>query len=173
MTIQTERLTLRPVLTTDWQAIQSIWEDQKHSPYARYDRHNDTSDEAVRLRIAKWEERGKGKEHLFFAVCISERVIGYVALNAREDGYEIGYCFHSAYHGKGYARESISRLIAHVQTLGAPLIVARTAMNNLPSVRLLTSLGFRLAGTEQVSFYKDEAGRDIFFEGGIFELSLS
>ena len=45
-------------------------------------------------------------------------------------------------------------------------------MNNTPSVRLLTSLGFRQIGTETVSFYKDSAGNDITFEGGNYELLL-
>ena len=90
----------------------------------------------------------------------------------RENGYEIGYCFHSDYHGKGYAGESIRALLDLMKGRGAPLITAGTALENTPSVRLLESLGFRLTGTEQVTFYKDEEGNDIFFESGIFELRL-
>ena len=48
---------------------------------------------------------------------------------------------------------------------------AGTALNNKPSVELLKSLGFELQGTEDVSFYKDDQGNDITFEGGIFVLS--
>ena len=55
---------------------------------------------------------------------------------------------------------------------GAVTITAGTALNNTPSVRLLTSLGFRQIGTETVSFYKDSAGNDITFEGGNYELLL-
>lgn len=43
-------------------------------------------------------------------------------------------------------------------------------MNNLSSVKLLTSLGFEKIGEEKVSFYKDSDGNDIVFEGGIFAL---
>ena len=32
------------------------------------------------------------------------------------------------------------------------------------------SLGFKLIGKEKVSFYKDAAGNDIVFDGGIFML---
>ena len=32
------------------------------------------------------------------------------------------------------------------------------------------SLGFKLIGKEKVSFYKDAAGNDIVFDGGIFEM---
>ena len=99
-------------------------------------------------------------------------VIGYVAFNKRENGYEIGYCFHSNYHGKGYARESISSILDVMKDKGAVTIAAGTALNNTPSVRLLASLGFRQTGTEIVSFYKDAEGNDITFEGGNYELLL-
>lgn len=46
-----------------------------------------------------------GTEHMFFAICLQDTVFGYSAFNIRGDEYEIGYCFHSAYQGKGYAKE--------------------------------------------------------------------
>ena len=51
---------------------------------------------------------------------------------------------------------------------GSKRFTAGTALNNLPSVKLLTSLGFRKIREEKVSFYKDEKGEDIYFDGGIF-----
>ena len=45
---------------------------------------------------------------------------------------------------------------------------AGTALMNLPSVRLLKSLGFEKISEELVSFYKDENGGNIYFTGGIF-----
>ena len=97
-------------------------------------------------------------------------MIGYIAFNIRENGYEIGYCFHSAYHGKGYAKESMLTLFNYLRTLGITKFSAGTALNNTPSVKLLTSLGFKLIEQEKVSFYKDAEGNDIVFDGGIFEM---
>ena len=108
---------------------------------------------------------------MFFAICLGDTVIGYIAFNKRADGYEIGYCFHSAYHGKGYAKESHLALFDHLRTMGISKFIAGTAINNTPSVSLLKSLGFEQVGTEDVSFYKDTEGNDIVFEGGIFELN--
>ena len=42
----------------------------------------------------------------------------------------------------------------------------------MPSAALLKSLGFELIETEKVSFYKDDSGNDIVFDGGVFELDL-
>ena len=106
---------------------------------------------------------------MFFAICLGESVIGYIAFNIRKNGYEIGYCFHSAYHSKGYAKESMLALFDYLQTLGITNFSAGTALNNIPSVKLLTSLGFKLVAQEKVSFYKDADGNDIVFDGGIFE----
>lgn len=59
-----------------------------------------------------------------------------------------------------------------MKKLGVKRIVARTALKNVPSVRLLESLEFKLTGTEQISFYQDSEGKDIYFEGGIFDRML-
>lgn len=169
MRIKTDRLTIRHITRDDWKSIQPIWEDFRVSQYAQYDRPQNTREEAVRTRIAKWADHNRGTEHMFFAVCLHDRVIGYIALNKREDGYEIGYCFHSAFHGKGYAKESLSALLAHFGEMGITRFTAGTAIRNTPSVALLKSLGFRQIGTEKVSFYQDSQGNDIVFDGGIYE----
>ena len=173
MQIATARLLIRPIQQEDWPSIRAIWEDFARSPYAQYDKPHSTDPEDVRARIARWAEcTAKGMEHLFFAVCCQGAVIGYIAFNQRAQGYEIGYCFHSAWHGKGYAREAHAALFAALGEKGVNRFTAGTALANTPSVHLLTALGFRLAGTEKVSFYKDASGRDIVFDGGNFELSL-
>ncbi len=170
--IKTKRLSIRRVRADDWKAIQAIWADAAKSIYAQFDKPNDLDDQSVSQRIAMWASFADGGEHIFLAVCLQDTVIGYAALNLRETSYEIGYCFHSNYHGKGYARESISSILDMMKDKGAVRITAGTALNNTPSVRLLTSLGFRQTGTEKVSFYKDEEGNDITFEGGNYERLL-
>lgn len=91
----------------------------------------------------------------------------------RDNGYEVGYCFHSDYHKKGFAKESLLALIKYIKEQKSVVrLSAGTALDNLPSVKLLTSLGFRQTGTEKVSFYQDADGHDIVFDGGIFELEL-
>ena len=157
MLLQTDRLTVRPVEASDWKAMQAIWLDFSKSPYACFDCPHSTEEADVRPRIARWARAAQtGLDHLFFSVCLEAQVIGYISANIRPDGYELGYCFHSDFQGKGYAFE-IRKLIVG------------TALENTPSVALLNRLGFQLTATEQVSFYKDQKGQDIVFQGGIFE----
>ena len=169
MLLKTERLTIRHIIAEDWKNIKEIWADFNASEYAQYDRPHITDDADVQARIARWAAAYSGTEHMFFAVCLDSAVIGYIAFNIRENGYEIGYCFHSAYHGKGYARESHLALLDYLRTLGITKFSAGTALNNTPSVKLLTSLGFKLVKQEKVSFYKDADGNEIVFDGGVFE----
>ncbi len=171
MLLKTDRLTIRHIVADDWKSIKEIWVDFNAAALSQYDKPHNTDDEDVRTRIAKWATANNGTEHMFFAICLGDTIIGYSAFNTRKYGYEIGYCFHSAYHGKGYAKESHVALFNYLRTLGITKFTAGTAINNVPSVSLLKSLGFVLIGTEKVSFYKDAQGNDIVFEGGIFELN--
>lgn len=170
--MQTKRLTVRHIEADDWRSIKEIWVDFNASPLSQYDTPHNIEDENVCARISRWAAANSGTEHMFFAICLNDIVMGYITFNIRESGYEIGYCFHSAYHGKGYAKESLMALFDHMRELGITRLTAGTAMKNTPSVALLKSLGFTLTGTEKVSFYKDADGNPIVFDGGIFELIL-
>ena len=167
-TIQTERLSIRRIRAEDWKDIQAIWGGAAKSVYAQYDRPNDLDDASVQSRVARLGVFAESDAHIFLAVCLKNRVIGYFSLNERGEGYELGYCFHSDFHGKGYARESLGAVLGFLRNRGVPFVEAGTALRNTPSLRLLRSLGFERCGTEKVSFYQDAEGKDIFFDGGIF-----
>lgn len=172
--IITSRLTVRNTVAADWRDIGKIWEDFGKSEFAKYDIPHSTDEKEVRERVARWEKANANAdtEHQFFSVCLGARVIGYAAFNKHDDGYELGYAFSSEFHGKGYAKESISAILDFFKSCGVKRIFAGTALNNTPSVKLLTALAFEMTGTEKVSFYKDENGQPIFFDGGVFELAL-
>lgn len=170
--IETERLLIRKVVADDWSSIKRIWDDFGVSEYAQYDIPHKTDEADVRLQVKKWDNANKGEKHLFFAVCLDDEVIGYIDFHDTGNGYDSGYCFHSDYQGIGYAKESYLALIDYFSAKGVKRFTAGTAIKNIPSVRLLNSLGFQQIGMEKVSFYKDDFGNDIFFEGGIFELNI-
>lgn len=172
MNITNEGLTFRRIVAQDWKDIKEIWDNQKCSIYARFDKPNNTDPDIVRKRIEKWASYANSMEHMFFAVCLDESLIGYVAFNRRDGGYETGYCFHSKYHGNGYAKKSMNAMIHAIHDMQPDAVItAGTAIDNIPSTRLLQSLGFHQIGIERVSFYKDNEGNAIYFDGGIFELN--
>lgn len=167
--MKTERLTVRPIEEGDWRAIQAIWEDFNRSPYVIYDNSKNTASEELIPRIARWAEATRsGHDHMFFATCLGDEVIGFTSVNICPGGYEIGYGYLDRAQGHGYAGEALRAILDYMKTLGAERIYAGTAVMNKPSVRLLESLGFVMESTEPVSFHKDSEGRDIVFEGGNF-----
>lgn len=172
MEIKTERLLIRKVVANDWINLKRIWDDFRVSKYAKYDVPHKSDANEIKSQVSRWEDANKGETHLFFAVCLGNEVIGYIDFHDIGNGYECGYCFHSDYHGKGYAKESYQALINLFSDRGIKRLTAGTALKNIPSVRLLNSLGFTQIGTEKVSFYQDEEGNDIYFDGGIFELKI-
>ena len=170
--IVTERLTIRSVRVNDWKEIQAIWTDQAKSIYAPYIKPKALDNQSVFLEISRWAGFSDDDEHHYHVICCDKNIIGYVACHRREVGFEIGYCFHSCYHGKGYARESISALLNSMKAQGISRVVAQTALKNTPSIKLLLSLGFNQIGTEKVSFCQDAEGKKIYFDDGIFELQI-
>lgn len=167
MEIYTDRLVIRPLLADDWPDIKAIRQDFSQSAYACYDAPLGGSDSEIKARVRAFAQSGD-----FYLVLRADThaAIGSIDLHNTGHGVDIGYCFLSAHHRKGYAKESITALIGLYTQRGCKRFSAGTALNNTPSVKLLLSLGFRQTGTQQVSFYKDEQGRPIYFDGGIFEL---
>lgn len=163
MIIETNRLNIRPLYETDWQDIKKIFIDFNRSKYAIYDMPLPTEDEEAKALVKKFAE-----SNLFFAVLLkgSKDIIGYVCFHKDGNKYDLGYCFHSKYHSNGYAYESTNALIKHLaDNCGATVFTAGTAIDNLPSCRLLERLGFVCISTETVSF------DNVFsFQGGNFEL---
>lgn len=165
MEIRTERLYIRNLHVDDWTDMRDIFSDFSGSAYSVYDRPFPTQDDEIRALV--WQFVGSG---LFFAVCPlgSDRMAGYVCFHRDGDRYDLGYCFHSAYQGKGYAHESVKALLAYLaETCSVRTFTAGTAMDNTPSRRLLEKLGFVCRSTEPISF-----DGTVSFLGGNFELPV-
>ena len=172
MVLKTARLNIRYIEPEDWESLIEIWKDFNQSEFSQYDVPHSLDEAEVREKTKYWAAESPHMEHMFFAVCNQEEMLGYIDFHKNDDGYECGYCFHSIFHGMGYARESMRGLMEWLSRDGSKRFVAGTALNNLPSVKLLTSLGFEKIGEEKVSFYKDEKGEDIYFDGGIFMVNV-
>lgn len=166
MQLTTERLFIRELSPYDWKDVQRIATDFAASKYAIYDMPMTTEENEIRKVTDIF-----AASHLFFAVFpkSSEEMMGYVCFHAEGEKYDLGYCFHSAYHGKGYAFESCTEIMKYfAEQKNVRTFTAGTAMENIPSRKLLEKLGFTLQGTQPLSFHKDEKGNDIVFTGGNF-----
>jgi len=167
-----DHLYVRIVEPKDWKAIQAIWIDQAKSRYAQYIKPRPLDNLSVFKEVQHWVEMEDSLEQIHLVVCSPKTVIGHLSFFRRENGSEIGYFFHSAHRGKEYVKESIKYILGIMKENGESHVITHTALKNTPSVKMLLSLGYKQTGTKQVSFYKDNEGKDIYFDEGIFELDL-
>ena len=166
MRLETKRVYIRPLYETDWQEMKEIFADFNNSRYAVYDMPLPIEDKEVKSLTRSFAE-----SNLFFTVFLKESsdMIGYVCFHKDGDKYDLGYCFHSAYHSKGYAYESTKMLVEYfINQYRATCFTAGTAIDNIPSCRLLEKLGFVCVSTETISF-----DNTFSFQGGNFVLNVN
>jgi RimJ/RimL family protein N-acetyltransferase len=147
--LRSRRLTLRPLSERDVEALvayRSLPEVCRYVPFEPMDVA------AVRERLqgpyARQVLEAEG-EALFLGaeLAATGQLIGDLLLawrSAEHRGGEIGYVFHPAYSGHGYATEAAHRLL-HLafDDLGLHRVVARLDAENQGSARLAARLGMR------------------------------
>lgn len=158
VTIETERLRIRNFSAGDWQGLQDVIINYQASESAKYEPPWPTSDSEIQS-IATWFASGDD----YLCVCLKETgtVIGLLAVERRSDREErvhnLGYIFHPAYQGHGYALEGCRAAVSYLFTqLSAAAIHAGTQPDNEASVRLLTKLGLNRLNEAEFAVSRDE-----------------
>ena len=163
MLIATQRLLIRSFEFGDWPELRKIAMEFQASEYRYLDREIPTDIEKIQSVARYCASTG-----LWFSVLLQGEMIGYVCFSGTLNSLDLGYGFHSSAHGKGYASESISALLELLESAGVERFTAGTALQNVPSMRLLKRLGFRQTSEEDVCFYEGHP-----FRGGSFERKTS
>ena len=147
--LRTQRLSLRPVSERD---VDSLVAYRSLPEVCRYVPFEPMDEAAVRERLHRsWGLRALKAEGdvLFLGVELtaSGQLVGDVMLrwsSVEHRGGEIGYVFHPAYSGRGYATEAAHRLL-HLafDELGLHRVIARLDAENHSSARVAARLGMR------------------------------
>ena len=147
--IETPRLRLRPFTRGD---VDAVFDYRSREDIALYlfdgPLSRDQVAMAVQQRVVQtgWTEEGD-KIVLAAELTESGTVIGELSLIWRSDEArqaEIGWIFHPAHHGRGYATEAAGAIFdLGFQGAGMHRIFARCDARNAPSWRLMERLGMR------------------------------
>ena len=143
--IETERLQIRNFAANDWPGLQAVISHYQASASAQYEAPWPTSSTEIQ-GITTWFAGGDA--YLCVALKATATIIGLLAIERRqgeaEGVHNLGYIFHPAYQGQGYATESCRAVMHYLfNELAATAIHTGTHPANEASVRLLTKLGLR------------------------------
>jgi RimJ/RimL family protein N-acetyltransferase len=100
-------------------------------------------------------------EYLCTCLKAAGTLIGFLAIQRRKDQegkvLSLGYIFHPAYQGQGYALEGCRSMLDYVfNELKAVAILTGTNLANQASVRLLQKLGLRKVNQEEFYLRREE-----------------
>ncbi len=166
MTIETERLLLRPFTESDAADVLEYLAEPAVNCFASMKLHS--------LEEAQAEmEKRSGETEFYFAIVLKEggKVIGEIDAfpesgdphdpDSPGDTFSPCWMLNDAYQGKGYAYEAARAFFDYLfREKGARRIYAYTEDYNLPSQRLCEKLGMRREGLflEFISFVNDPDG---------------
>jgi RimJ/RimL family protein N-acetyltransferase len=156
--IETDRLTIRRYLATDYDDLLKLQSDEDVTRFLLYEpKTPEQVRESLAGRLADVPMDADGQA-LTLAVIIREtgQHAGEVTLfvhSAEHRSGEIGFVFHSGFHGRGYAAEaSVELLRLGFEELDMHRIIGRLDVRNSGSARLLKRLGLR----QEAHFVKNE-----------------
>ncbi len=171
--MKTNNLRIRKFYNEDFVDFAELIRDKMASEYAIYDHPFPTDDDALKNILGYFSSTDE-----FYAVELlsTSKVIGFLSLNnSEEQGVRnLGYCIHTQYQGKGYGTEAVNEIIRYAkEELNIYKLITGTAKDNVPSVRLLSAVGFKKIGENVGSIVKDENGNPIESIGYSYEMLLT
>lgn len=158
--METKRLMIRPFTPTDAEDMYAYLSREavvRYEPYPPFTREQ-AAEEAAR----------RAADPSFHAVVLKDtgRLIGNVWFAPGEwETWELGYVFHDAYWGRGYAAEACHAVLEDAFASGnVRRVIAMCNPENAASWRLLERLGFTREGylRQNVFFCRDEKGAPIW-----------
>ncbi|MFF1635438.1 GNAT family N-acetyltransferase [Leifsonia sp. NPDC058248] len=167
--LRTERLVLRPLNTDDLDDVHAYQRLKDVVRYLYWEVHDhEESAEHLKKRIAmnRLAEDGDG---LIYAVELPDpagghgRVVGDLSIflkSAKFAKLELGWVFHPAVHGRGYATEAAEAVLkVCFENLGAHRVFAQLDPRNEASARLCERLGMQKeALLRETEIFKGEWG---------------
>lgn len=143
------RLVFREFILGDIPAVHEYAADSKVSCWSTWG-PNTLEQTASFVQEAAGAHRAKERSSYSLAAVLGEKVIGSVSVwvtDSKDRNGELGYTFHRAHWGKGYATEAVGQLLKlGFGTLGLERISATCHPDNIGSIRVLEKSGFTYEG---------------------------
>ncbi len=171
ISLTTRRLCVRRFRESDGAALHaylSLPETYRYEPGGPV-----TLDEACALA----RERSQGEAFLAVALLPGDGLIGHVYLGPTEAPefatHEVGYIFHPAYQGQGYATEAVAAVVDYAfREMRAHRVVGNCNPENAASWRVLEKCGMTREATfrQNVFFRRDPAGEPLWTDTYVYAI---
>ena len=156
-TLETKRLTLRPMCTEDIPAFVPLLDDFEVVKNLTHVPHPYTEADGRTFIERTEEKRGAGLSLNYAVLLGGESFIGFCTANIEGesgDRYpgsrELGYWYGRPFWGQGYATEAAQAVVEHAfDVLGATALTSGFYVDNPASGRVLEKLGFKQTGTAE------------------------
>lgn len=167
--LETERLTIRSITIEDAPALFGYRQDRHVNRYQGWIPESlQDAYSFIQEKCFPYVDVEDTWHQVVVTLKESEQVIGDMALHFTGEGahiVELGIAFDSDYHGKGYAREAMDRLLGFVfDHFRREKAMANIDPRNESSIRLFKKLGFtEEAHLKESSVIRGEKVDDVYF----------
>ncbi len=167
--LQTKRLLIRPVESSDLAALMAVNGDAEVTRYLPYDTWAQAEDASTWFaRMQGLRQAGSGQQ-MVIVRREDAQLIGTLllfAFDAASARLELGYVLGRAHWRCGYAREALHAVCSQAfGALGLRRLEAQVQPANIASNRLLQDLGFVLEGTLRQRWVAKGQAYDVNFYG--------
>ena len=151
LTLETDRLRLRPFRLDDAEAMFSRWaSDDEVTKYLTWPTHKSVED--TKALLARWVAEYERPERLNFAIELKEegnKLIGGIDVVHYDEGMPvIGYNLSRAYWGRGIMTEACRRVLDYLFSQGFEAVKIDAIAENIGSNRVIRKCGGELVKTE-------------------------
>jgi ribosomal-protein-alanine N-acetyltransferase len=148
-TLQTARLSLRPIVSTDLENLFLLRSDESSSNFN--DAVPDRCEEETLSHLTKTLRDVEEGKYWKWAIDLDGALVGTIALWNHDlllDSAEFGYTLRSPYRGNGYMSESVAKICEYGHNvLRIKNLYVYTESCNLRSINLMDKLDFVFQGT--------------------------
>lgn len=164
-TLQTERLILREIITTDAEGVFVIrgnYEVTKYNSGAAYTEIAQAenliegiTEEYHAQKALRWGITGKADD------CVIG-MVGFNYWNQTDNRASVGFDLAQAYWRRGFMREALRSILNFgFINVGLHRIEADASIYNIASIELLKSIGFQQEGIQRDQYYEDDTYHDL------------
>ena len=164
--LSASRITIRNYQRTDLPFLTAMWFDEENGKYLS-DPTREYVDSVYQTALDGLEDNPYGY-YLTIVLNASGQTIGscFIFPDNKNKSFDIGYCIHKNFWGKGLGKELISLLIDWVHKHGGIEITAEAAKENIASNQLLINTGFKVMRESKFKKYN----MNVCYESIIYSL---